>query len=82
METIRAYKIPGTDMAAFDWLATMAVAWYLGDSPSARFRIFVYLILAGIFLHLVFDQPTVLNYYLGLSRYPDRKGNKTLGGKP
>ncbi len=71
---IRSYKVPFTDMAAFDWLATAAAAWLLGSNPATRFGIFIVLVLAAVYLHWVFDQPTVVNYYLGLSRYPDRKG--------
>jgi hypothetical protein len=79
IETLRKPKIPFTDFVLFDWAATFGAAYYLAQYYQQSFWfMFVCLIIASIVLHIIFDTPTVTNYYLGLSVYPPR-GDAQMG---
>lgn len=68
--TLRSYKIPGTGgMVVFDWAVTLLAAYLI---PGSFICNLVILLLASVLLHLLFNVPTVTNYYLGLSVEPER----------
>ena len=69
------------DMAIFDWVATLVVAYIIAvlvherlavKPDKTRFIILtsVLAIILGIFVHIVMGIPTGLNYHLGLSQRP------------
>lgn len=76
IEKLRSYKIPHTNgMVLFDWLATLIgaiiLANFYGKTFSSYLIIFIFLIIISIPIHYIFDIPTVTNYYLGISMYPN-----------
>jgi uncharacterized membrane protein YcaP (DUF421 family) len=63
-------------MAAFDWIATLAGAVAIGTlidhkSVPAIAAIFVLMIIVAILVHYSLDIPTMLNAYLGLAKKED-----------
>lgn len=63
-------------MAAFDWLATLAGAAAIGTlidrkSVPAVAAIFVLMVIAAILVHYSLGIPTMLNAYLGLVKKED-----------
>lgn len=72
IDKLRGPKI--ADMAAFDWIATAAVAAALGyasKNECVGVAVFILLIIVAILLHYVLGIPTMLNAYLGLARKSD-----------
>jgi type IV secretory pathway VirB3-like protein len=69
MNSLRSYRIFG--MALFDWVATLIAAALLSMWIRVpALEVLVVLLLASIFLHVVFGIRTVTNYFLGLSKMP------------
>ena len=80
IDTLRKPQIPFTGgMVMFDWLSTYLFALIISNKFSSEnekksntMKLFIILILLSIYIHYIMDIPTVTNYYLNLSRYPDR----------
>jgi succinate dehydrogenase hydrophobic anchor subunit len=83
IDTLREPKIPFTNgMVLFDWVATLGVAYLIVNNTKflniinsynkRLFMIFMLLIFISIIIHKKLNIPTVSNYYLGLSLYPQR----------
>ncbi len=70
---LRTPKFPFTEFVVFDWVATYIAAYYLAQHyQRSLWTVFIFLIVVSVILHIIFDVPTVTNYYLGLSGYPSR----------
>lgn len=76
LETLREYRIVG--MAIFDWATSLLGGWIIG---YFIFKVrtlcnwvlwFIFWILLGILVHIIFKVDTMLGYYLGLNKKPDR----------
>ncbi len=79
LTTLRKPKI--LDMAIVDWLLTLLFGYYLGFILYQKMNIklcrnkfifftIILLILIGIYVHILFNVPTMFNYYLGLGNKP------------
>jgi hypothetical protein len=81
LEIARCPKI--FDIVIFDWVITLLVGYYMALLLHDKMKIkmdrgkfivitIILLILLGIYTHIVFNVPTMLSYYLGISEKPLR----------
>ena len=56
------------NMSIFDWVLTFIAAYIISEIFDKELsKVFFFLILLGIVVHVVVGQPTMLNAYLGLA---------------
>lgn len=66
------------DMSIFDWATSLLGAWLvgrflLGLTGVGAWVLFILLWVAlGVLVHWMLDVPTMLGYYLGISKKPQR----------
>ena len=74
IETLRTPRFFG--MAVFDWTFSLVAAYLLGHyilklkNPPQWTAFIVFWIIFGILAHVITNTPTMMNYYLGLSKKP------------
>lgn len=67
------------DMSIFDWVASLFGAWLIGyfliglRNAGMWVLFFLLWVALGVLIHWMLDVPTMLGYYLGISRKPKRK---------
>jgi len=73
IETLRGPKI--LNMSIFDWVTSIAGAFLLGKWLGVKqWPLFlVAWVFFGIWIHWVFGVKTMLGYYIGLNKKPERE---------
>ena len=72
LKTLREPKL--LNMSIFDFVATFVIAIILNKFVLPKqnvFLIFILLVILGIIIHMQFNIPTMMNYYLGINSYED-----------
>lgn len=74
LKFLRKLEIPYTGgMVFFDWFMTIIAALIIAKKINICFIVVLFLLLLlSIYMHIIFNQPTMTNYYLGLSEKPKR----------
>ncbi len=81
LEYLRSFRVGG--MAVFDWVGTLLgsllITKALISEPTFIQYLFGFIIVIfiSIFVHMAFNVPTMLLYYLGLSEKPARPDRDT-----
>jgi len=81
LDLVREPKI--CDVVIFDWVVTFLIGYYLAlylhekmnvKMEKAKFIVvtIVFLIFIGLYAHIIFNVPTMMSYYLGISEKPAR----------
>jgi|APSaa5957512622_1039677.scaffolds.fasta_scaffold261959_2 hypothetical protein len=67
MVNLRGPKIG--NMAIFDFAAVLSVSFLIAKNITDSILLFLILVIVGVFTHILFGIPTMLNYYLGFNDY-------------